>query len=204
MSKRWRWSSIAAAGVLIGAAVLWDPEGPSRAVVLVEAHAQAEDARPVQIASRARMPLLPLPERQSISKVRSNPFEARSWAPPPLPPAPPQAVGSSAPPNPYRFAGTARYGGSLKILLARGDTLIEVREGEPIDDVYQVRSADPEGVTLVYAPLGIEQRVPSSSAPGYGDAGSAPVAAAQLEPGPPLAPPAATAQLPPGSPLTPR
>jgi hypothetical protein len=88
-------------------------------------------------------------------------------APPPPPPAAasPQAAAPAAPPNPYRFAGTARFGDSLKILVARGDVVVEANEGEVLDDLYRVRSATDEGVTLIYVPLGIEQAVEPSVTP---------------------------------------
>jgi hypothetical protein len=96
---------------------------------------------------------------------------ANLFDPPPAAAPPPAAVASakpaapSAPPNPYRLAGTARFGESVMILLARGDALVEAKAGEPLDDLYKVRSATPEAVALVYAPLGIEQLVEAVSPP---------------------------------------
>lgn len=198
MRKSWRWSLIALAGVGVGAATLWAPEesssaGSSRSALLEPFAGAPADRR------APSSPPLALPQRQGMRGARADLF-----APPPVPPPPSAAASASAaappaaPPNPYRLAGTARFGEKLVILLARGDALVEAKQGEPLDDLYKVRSATAESVALVYAPLGIEQLVEAGPAPD--SAGAAP-AAQQPEPRP-QAP--ALSQLPPGSPLAPR
>jgi hypothetical protein len=104
----------------------------------------------------------------------------------------------------------ARFGERLMILLARGDAIVEAKAGETLDGLYEVRSANPEGVALIYAPLGIEQLVaaalvpdpagpfvaaaPQQSAPGVSSGSSQPPADAAPAP----------QGFPPGSPLAPR
>jgi hypothetical protein len=153
--KSLRWPLIAVAGILVGAAALLsDPKEES----------SSAGSGKARIASS---PPLSLPQRQGVSGSRFDLFDARSAASPAPPaanvPAPPAAPG--APPNPYRFVGTARFGGSVKILLARGDVVVEANEGEMLDELYRVRTATDEGVTLVYLPLGIEQAVQPSVTP---------------------------------------
>jgi hypothetical protein len=188
LRKRWRWLLISLSVLAASIAVLKAPSGGDT----VAPAARAPEAQ----AARAPGTLARLPQRPGMGEMRGELFTAHSGAPAPPPPATEQPSALSAPPNPYRFAGTARYGGSLRILLARGDALVEVKEGESLDDVYQVRSATPEGVTLVYAPLGIEQQVPGFYAPDSASVGPS-AAPSQTEPQP-------QPELPPGSPLAPR
>jgi hypothetical protein len=180
--KRWRWLLISLSALAVSVAALKAPSGDDA----VAPAARAPDPK----AEAARATLAQLPQRPGMGKMRSELFTAHSWVPPPAPPpsGPTQQPAPSAPPNPYRFAGTARVGGRLMILLARGDTLVEVKEGEPLEEVYQVRSASTEGVTLVYSPLGIEQQVPGLYAPDSASSGSS-ASPSQLPPGSPLAPP---------------
>lgn len=185
MRKRWRWLLILLPALAASIAVLKAPSGG-------DAVAPAARAPGAQ-AARAPGTLARLPQRPGMGEMRGELFTAYSWAPPP-PLAPEQPSALSAPPNPYRFAGTAHYGGSLRILLARGDALVEVKEGEELDGGYRVRSASTDGVTLVYAPLGIEQQVPGLYAPDSASVGPS-AAPSQTEPQP---------QLPPGSPPAPR
>jgi hypothetical protein len=165
LRRRSRWYLVSA--VLLAAALvaLRPPEGGDG---IVEAAAASAGS-----SYRARPMLSRLPQRPGMGEMRNALFTA-PVVPPALPAAEPPTV-RDAPPNPYRFAGTARFGQSVKILLARGDTLIEAKEGETIDELYEVRSAAPGGVTLVYAPLGIELRV-------------SPAWESTLPPGSPLAP----------------
>ncbi len=110
-------------------------------------------------------PPLALPQRQGMRDARADLFAPPAPPPAPAPAAAAQAAAPVAPPNPYRLAGTARFGEKLVILLARGDALVEAKQGEPLDDLYKVRSASAESVALIYAPLGIEQLVEAGSPP---------------------------------------
>jgi hypothetical protein len=74
-------------------------------------------------------------------------------APPEPTPAP------SAPVNPYRFAGTARYAGSLKAVLIRDEKVHLAEPGHMLDDEYRVLSVTREEVTVLYTPLNLEQRI---------------------------------------------
>jgi hypothetical protein len=63
------------------------------------------------------------------------------------------------PPNPYRFAGTVHYAGSLKAVLIRDERVHTARAGEALDGGYKVLSVRRDGATLVYTPLGIEEQI---------------------------------------------
>ena len=105
-----------------------------------------------------------LPDRQLLAKARGDPFAPRSWAvpAPPTPPvaAPPEPIPApGAPVNPYRFAGTARYAGSLKAVLIRDEKVHLAQPGHMLDAEYRVLSVTREEVTVLYTPLNLEQRI---------------------------------------------
>ena len=117
-----------------------------------------------------------LAKRESFGKLRVDPFAPRSWTPPaaPAPQPAPQIQAPAepaAPPNPYRFAGTVRYDGILRVALAAGERIHLVKGGEIIDELYRVEAVSRDLVRLVYLPLGVEQQIAYT-----GDAPQAPAA----------------------------
>jgi hypothetical protein len=105
---------------------------------------------------------LRLPERRGLSQPRGELFGA--------PPPPPQPIPSAnaplvqvAPPMPYRFAGRVRKGGEEEFLLSKGDLVFPVKEGETIDGTYKVVAVKPDGIELLYIPLGTSERIVVSS-----------------------------------------
>lgn len=106
-----------------------------------------------------------LPAREPIGRPRGTLFEAREAPRPAAPvasaePSPPP----TAPPVPYRVAGRVVQDGGVQVLLARGDALITVREGDTLESEYRVDSIRPDKVTLVYLPLDVRQDLPVVSA----------------------------------------
>ena len=197
---RWVLSSLAvvAAGV-VGMATP-ERDAPGRAAL---------NAAPQAAPESSRLPAS-LPARKILARARIDPFAPRDWTPRP-PPAPVQAapappLGPTVPPNPYRFAGTAHYAGSLKAVFVRDDRIHVVQPGETLDAGYKLLSVRRDAVTLLYTPLGIEQRI--ALAP---EAASIPVAALASASIPAAAPAlgaqpagAAASPFPPGSPLVAR
>jgi len=108
---------------------------------------------------------LALPERSRLGELRSQLFSSRSWQPPApristapqVPPAP------TAPPMPYRYAGKLVQGGRQSVLLAKGDMVFPINEGETLDGAYRVESIGETQVTLMYLPLAREERIPVDS-----------------------------------------
>src|SRR3989441_3710806 len=104
---------------------------------------------------------LALPERSRLGELRSQLFSSRSWQPPApristaphVPPAP------TAPPMPYRYAGKLVQGGRQLVLLAKGDMVFPIKEGETLDGGYRVESIGETQVTLTYLPLAHEERI---------------------------------------------
>src|SRR2546426_3132709 len=114
-----------------------------------------------QVAAGASVPLA-LPARSELGKLRAPLFASRSWQPPApklasAPHVPPPAP--TPPPMPYRYAGKLVRGGQQSVLLAKGDMLLPVNEGETLDGTYRVESIGETQVTLTYLPLAREERI---------------------------------------------
>jgi len=138
----------------------------------------AAGSSPQAAAGGASVPLA-LPERSQLGKLRAPLFASRSWQPPApklssAPRVPPPAP--TAPPMPYRYAGKLVQGGHQSVLLAKGDMLFQVNEGETLDGAYRVESIGETQVTLTYLPLAHEERIAVDS--------SLPVAVSATRPDP--------------------
>lgn len=148
MHKQTRRLLIAAAAVLTVGLALNAPAPPG------DPPQGAQPAERSYVAKREFAVRVPsaLPERARIGEVRGEPFAARSFAPPA------QSAARSAAPValavPYRFAGKMIREGKEELLLARGNNVFPVHEGELLDGAYRVQSIAPDRVTLLYVPLG--------------------------------------------------
>ena len=146
-------ASLAAAAV--GGVALWRSQAGEPAVApRAAAPGQQQAAEPERRAQ--------LPSREAIGAARGQPFDARSWAPPPrhapvVAAAPPKPV---APPVPYRVAGQVMHDGMNQVVLARDDRVFTVREGETLDNTYRIESIRPDAVTITYLPLSERQLIP--------------------------------------------
>ncbi|HEX2197869.1 MAG TPA: cohesin domain-containing protein, partial [Burkholderiales bacterium] len=105
-----------------------------------------------------------LPAREAMGRRRGELFPSQSWAPPPPKPAPAVAdappPAPTPPPMPYRVAGRVVHDGVAHVVLAKGDRVLTVRQGDTLDDGYRVEAIAPRGVTLVYLPLNVPQQLP--------------------------------------------
>jgi hypothetical protein len=106
-----------------------------------------------------------VPQRQGLPTSANPIFESQTWQPPPPPepqvkvkPAPPPPP--TAPPLPYAFVGRLIHDGQLSMLLAKGDEVIPIRQGQTIDGIYRVESITDKQITLVYLPLNQTQTIP--------------------------------------------
>jgi len=107
-------------------------------------------------------PLAALPERETMGKRRGEAFAARSWTPPPsrAPTAAPVAAPVPVPPPvPYRVAGQVVRGDGAHVVLAKGDAVLAVREGDTLDGGYRVESIAEDRVTLHYLPLDVRHNL---------------------------------------------
>jgi hypothetical protein len=158
------------AWVIVGGAA-----AAAAAVLLPEATPPDEVVQPVRPEARGEGKAEPgrfaaLPERESIGRQKGELFGSRSWAPPPAPPKAPPPVVEAAPPAPtpppmpYRVAGQVVHDGTAQVVLAKGDRVVTVREGQLLEDGYRVESIRADGVTLVYVPLDARQHIPAATA----------------------------------------
>jgi hypothetical protein len=111
-----------------------------------------------------------LPERETLGKARGEMFATPSWAPAPARAPRPAAAASvlpappAPPPMPYRVAGEVVHGEAARVVLAKGDEVLLVREGDSLEGGYRVEAIAPSGVTLLYEPLGVRENLPVASA----------------------------------------
>lgn len=130
--------------------------------------------RPVSHRAPAAPPPQPhvelerLPRQDAVAICEApdnNGFSAMSWYVPPPPPPPPKPVPPppppppTAPPMPFSFMGRYEEGGTLIILLVKGDRLYTVSEGEVIENTYRVEHLTGGQLELTYLPLNIKQTI---------------------------------------------
>jgi hypothetical protein len=146
------------------AAAVWAPlprEGEALTAVVPAAEPSAARRAP----SGDKNLIDELPSREAIGQRRGELFGSRSWAPPPKPQPKPRLVEAppaapQPPPMPYRVAGRVVHDGVAHVVLAKGDRVLTVREGDTLDDGYRVDDISPKAVTLVYLPLNVPQELP--------------------------------------------
>ena len=146
-------ASLAAAGA--GGVALW--RSPAGEPAVAPRAATSAEQQAVEPDRRAQ-----LPSRDAIGAARGQPFDPRSWAPPPkhervVAAPPPKPV---APPVPYRVAGQVMHDGLNQVVLARDDRVFTVGEGETLDNTYRIESIRPDAVTITYLPLSERQQIP--------------------------------------------
>ena len=169
---------VAGAGVVAASLLPERPQPDSAQPAKTEARSVSSDGR-----------FAALPSRDAIGKPRGELFGFRSWAPSrPVVRAGPAAAPAAPtpPPMPYRIAGQVVHDGTARVVLARDDRVLTVREGEMLDDNYRVESIRADGVTLVYLPLGVREQLTVTAAmkldtPTVATAGAAPVPAGTPE-----------------------
>jgi hypothetical protein len=140
---------------LAAAMVVLPPPADRQGPVQQAPQRNAQAAAPERFAA--------LPAREPMGKARGQLFgplaapvherQARNAA---VVQAPPQPV---APPVPYRVAGQVVHDGAMEVVLANGERVSTVREGDVLDETYRVQSITPDSVTLVYLPLNMPQQI---------------------------------------------
>lgn len=148
------------------AAVNWLP-GPSMSAAagpVPSAQAAKAEARPEHAPE---MRWAALPPREGLGQPAGELFLPQAW----MVEQPGQAAaGAQAPPAkaaapamPYRIVGKFVQDDAAHILLAKGDELFSVRQGDSLDEGYRVVAIKPDHVTLLYVPLGIREELPLAS-----------------------------------------
>lgn len=167
----------------VAAAAAWAPPPDEEEAVVPDVAATQPAASGNAPNAHGRL-IAELPAREAIGQRRGELFTVQSWVPPAkaaravkaVPAAPPERT---APPMPYRVAGRVVHDGIAHVVLAKGDRVLTVRQGDTLDDGYRVQSISPEGVSLIYLPLGVAQTLP---APVALQPAAAPVATAAERP----------------------
>ena len=97
--------------------------------------------------------VLTLPVRQSLGAPQVELFASPKAPPKPVPVETAALPPPSPPPMPYRVAGQVIHDGKPGVVLAKGDRLLMVEQGDVVDGGYRVASIEATRVTLVYLPL---------------------------------------------------
>jgi hypothetical protein len=136
------------------AAAVWLP---APAPQVVEAARTERRPQPKQ----AEGALASLPAREPIGRQAGELFSPQPWTASPSqsssPSAPVEPPRPVAPPMPYRVAGQVSHNGATQVVLARGDLVITVDEGDTLDGGYRVEKIGEDRVTLIYLPLDLRQ-----------------------------------------------
>jgi hypothetical protein len=146
-----------------------------------------EAARPAREASASTAATEQVPElrldrlgTRSPAAPAGDPFQARSWAPPPDPeatrPRPPPRP--QAPPLPFTYMGKMMDGNTIVVFLANEDRNYVARVGETLDGTYRVERIADNELVVTYLPLKIKQTLPLGGDTGTASA-SAPAPRAQ-------------------------
>lgn len=151
------WFIVAAAGVVLAQPFVRSDSRPAAAQPAPERNSAAD--------RRDQMPqkrFAALPAREPMSASQGELFGPRSWEKPAPQARKPHKP--AAPPAPYRVAGQVTREGGMRVVLAKGDRIYEVREGDTLEDGYRVESIQPDVVTLVHPPLAKRARLQVSGA----------------------------------------
>jgi hypothetical protein len=145
------------------AAYVFAPQPQVEEAVVPAVATTRPGAAPSELSGDQRL-IAQLPEREAIGRRRGELFPSQSWTPPPPKPAARAAVvepppAPQPPPMPYRVAGRVVHDGIAHVVLAKGDRVLTVREGDTLDDGYRVADVGAKAVTLVYLPLNVPQQL---------------------------------------------
>jgi hypothetical protein len=108
-----------------------------------------------------------LPAREAIGPSRGELFGPRSWAPRESPAAARHRQSAetampakpAAPMLPYRVAGQVVGEDGMRVVLVKGDRVVEAREGQMLEDGFRLETVKPRSLTFTYVPLGVSQEV---------------------------------------------
>lgn len=165
------------AGLLIaGALVVTARWLPLPSLLSTPTPSGTEPSRPTEVSRASATSgerFSELPARAPLGPPRGALFAAPPPPPKPVAATPAEPAKPTPPPMPYRVAGSVAHDGVTKVVLARGDRVLTVEEGDKLDGGYRVEKIRSDEVTLVYEPLGMSERLAVAAAA----AGTAPPSA---------------------------
>jgi hypothetical protein len=157
---------------LVCLALLWlapSPADEADVVAMPATMAQRRAGSALAVTAPPVMaPVASAPARLTDEPASADPFQARSWLPPPPPvkpmpvlvAAPAASVAPVAPPVPFGFMGRMEAGaGAPKVFLTHKEALVVAGVGDVIDKLYRVEDISAQGVTLLYLPLQVRQTI---------------------------------------------
>lgn len=128
-----------------------------------QAAAKSREALQPSNDVRIELERLKLVKEEAVAHPEiGNVFAASSWyvpPPPPKPLPPPPPPKPTAPPLPFTYLGSYDDALSQIVILARGDRVYTVAEGDLIDSIYRVDSVKAGMVQFTYLPLKIRQSI---------------------------------------------
>ena len=157
MRKKVILGSLIAGGAAAAAGVLLQPQPVAPGAQPSKAPSQAQP----RVVAEERFAALP--RREAMGRPAGEPFGAPAPAPRSVASVRPVVAAPVAPPMPYRVAGQMLQDGATLVVLAKGDRVLTVREGETLEDGYRVESIKAGGVTLVYVPMDLRETLPNNS-----------------------------------------
>jgi hypothetical protein len=180
-------SGLASAWALWGSLPVTDRAGTPLIAAIASAdrdaivsHTQAAPQTLGRTALAASAPLPQMLQPWQLDVAVRDPFVPYVPPPPAEPPVPsperkkpirPEPIAEpvrTAPPMDYRFLGRMLTPeGRPIVLLARGDTTIEIQPGQQLDDGYRVETVGEQAIRLAYPPLGtaVDVPIPPATAP---------------------------------------
>ncbi len=175
---KWRpwltWLALGITGITAGMTYLDDDEKGSLAAPAKVGAAPRQSAAVEQRLHEQQAPAASHIELERLKQQNAkggrnaavaNAFNSKSWyvAPPPPPPPPPPVP--TAPPLPFTYLGRYEDQPAVVVVLAKGDRVYTVAEGEVIDGTYRVDQITDDAVHLVYLPMNINQSLSTQAAP---------------------------------------
>ncbi len=179
MKKRsWdKWLVIGVVTAAVAAVLL--PEDGQRAESVVAARV-VQSAKPsTQVAAQDRAPApsarvelerfsKKTEKKEGKKSAIANAFNSTSWyvPPPPPPPAPPPPPPTPvAPPLPFTYLGRYEDKSKTVVILAKGDQVYTVSDGEVIEGTYRVDQIANGTVNFIYLPLKATQSLDMTGPP---------------------------------------
>lgn len=172
-AAKWLALSLMGIGIVVSYASYFGDDGKGEvtaaktALARHDAPSSQQQRREPQAAEVSRIEIERLTQQRTGrgGAAISNAFTSKSWyvAPPPPPPAPPPEP--TAPPLPFSYLGRYEDSPAVVVVLAKGDRVYTVAEGEVIDGTYRVDRITDDAVRLVYLPLNITQSLSTQAAP---------------------------------------
>jgi hypothetical protein len=169
--QQWgKWTFIGASIAAIAMTAVFDDRGDKVEVAGKRPQQTAKHAslkqRPLDLPYLKFEHLLqPVPKQDGGRSEITNVFSPSSWFVPPPPPPPPKPVKASpppkptAPPLPFIYFGRYEDSSTKVIMLAKGEQIYTVSEGDVIDNTYRVEQVRVGVIDLTYLPLNIKQSI---------------------------------------------